>query len=63
MIVVFEICIQMVQNDVCLFSTKVGKSYTRNMYFMYVQYKYNILEICKTAISKNCLKFADTCGK
>jgi hypothetical protein len=53
MIVVFEICIQMVQNDVCLFSTEVGKSYTQNMYFMYVQYKYNILEICKTAIRKN----------
>ena len=52
MIVVFEICIQMVQNDACLFSTELGKSYTQNMYFMYVQYKYNILEICKTAIRK-----------
>jgi len=60
---VFEICIQMVQNDVWLFSTDVGKSYTQNMHFEYIQYKYIIKKMCKIAIKKNCLKFADTCGK
>jgi len=63
MIVVFGICIQMVQNDVCLSSTEVGKSYTQNIYFLHTQYKYNISYILKTAIRKNYLKFADTCGK
>jgi hypothetical protein len=53
MIVFFEICIQMVRNNVCRFSTEVGKSYTKNMDFMYMQYKYNISEICKTAIREN----------
>jgi len=53
----------MVWKDACLFSAEIGKSYIQNMSFMYLQYKYNILEICKTTIKKNYLKFADTCGK
>jgi len=63
MIVVFKIFGQMVQKDACLFSAELGKSYIQNMSSMHLQYKYNILEICKTTISKNYLKFSDTCGK
>jgi hypothetical protein len=36
----------MVRKDACLFSAEIGKSYIQNMSFMYLQYKYNILEIC-----------------
>jgi len=53
----------MVRKDACIFSAEIGKSYIQNMFFMYLQYKYNILEIYKTIIRKNYLKFADTCGK
>ena len=63
MIVVFEIFGQMVRKDVCQFSTEVCKSYIQNMSSMHLQYKYNIVEICKTTICKNYLKFADRCGK
>ena len=60
---VFEILGQMVRKDARLFSTELGKSYIQNMHSMQLQYKYNILGICKTTISKNYLKFIDTCGK
>ena len=60
---VFELFGQMVWKEACLFSTEVIKSYIQNMSSMHLQYKYNIIEICKTTISKNYLKFTDTCGK
>ena len=40
----------------------ICKSDIQNISSMYLQYKYNIPEICKTTIRKNYLKFADTCG-
>ena len=52
MIVVLEIFGQMVRKDVCLFSAELGKSYIQNMSSMHLQYKYNILKICKTTIWK-----------
>ena len=63
MIVVFEIFGQMVRKDLCLIFAEVGKSYIQNMSSIYLQYKYNIPEMCKTTIRINYLKFADTCVK
>ena len=53
----FDIFGKMVWKDVCLFYAEVGMSYIQNMYFMHLQYKYNILEIYKTTIRKNYIKF------
>ena len=54
---------QMVRKEAGIIFAEIGKSYIQNMSFMYLQYKYNIPEMCKTTIRINCLKFADTCGK
>ncbi len=60
---VFEFFEKMVRKYACLFSVELGKSYIQNMSSMYLQYKYNTYEICKTTIRINHQNFLDTCGK
>ncbi len=53
---VFEIFGQMVRKETYHIFAEVGESYIQNMSYMYLQYKYNIPEMCKTANSTSQLR-------
>jgi hypothetical protein len=53
MIMFFEFIQKKVRTDAGPFSAKVGQSYIQNMSSIYLQNKYNILEIDKTTIKIN----------